>query len=425
MDTPSRSKFASLPYGTRVAHILFQFRVGSDANLFGRMVYGLFHVWGVEGLPPLPNPPKSLVQISRVPRGYGLDFGKSVYGYLFSRLRDRDKVEEVLSEFLTVKIMDKQHKLADKFKGMPLAEAEKVVMVAVKRYLVDTYRSENRREDSPDDKDISDVQHILETPGGGGDLGEVLPPAELDQVVREVQRLISPRNPEIARDIPLYFDHLMDGYKDSEIINNKMLPSLEAKPISQQAWSKGYKEVIKKVLDKHLERNASVSDTTLDRVANLVQATSKMALNENTLKTLNYDAQLTYLHSVFTGNVAEYLYNYARKLAGDLASSHPRFENVMGFINWDYGSPRQQGDTWSCRVWLKSGSFFTLEDGTEARGNLNVEIKFGDRVSLDLVLDNSKKIFSKTFSATQANPNTLGAYCAEAWVKALTGRDHY
>lgn len=268
MTTPS------LPQRTRVANLLFQLRVGSDANLFGRMVYGLFHIWGVEGLPPLVNPPKNLTQISKVPRGYGLDLGKYAYKTLLSRLRDPEKVEEVLSEFLTFKIMDKQHKLADKFKGKPLDEASKLVIFALKNFASDTRSRDNRREKNETPQAVDpESGAILDTPSGAEALDEVLPPGEINQVVQEVQRILSKKNPDIARDIPLYFDYLMDGNTDSKIIGNKMLPFLQDHPMSQQAWSKGYKDVIKNVLDKHLTRQAA-SEPTLVRVANLVSLTA-------------------------------------------------------------------------------------------------------------------------------------------------------
>jgi hypothetical protein len=414
----------NLPHNTRVANLFFQLRVGSDANLFGRMIYGLFHVWGVTGLPPLQNPPKNLTQISKVPRGYGFDFGRQVYGMLMSKVKDKDKVEEILSEFLTVRIMDKQHKLADRFKGKALDEAQKIVATALKNFLVDTRRHDKSRDKEDLNLVNEETGEILDTPDGADSLDEILPPGELNQVVREVQRLLAPKNPDIARDIPLYFDFLMDGTPDSKIIGNKMLPFLQDRPMSPQAWSKGYKDVIKNVLDKHLSRQASASSATLSRVANLVSATEpevKVAIQESTMKILNYDAQITTLQSSFTGYAAERMYEHLQSAHRSL-SSNPKFENVLGFENWDYGSPRQQGDVWSCRVWIKSGSFIQMANGETSEGNLLIKIQFGTQVQVDLVLDNRDTIFSKTFSTTSASPSTVGTYCADAWVKALTGR---
>jgi hypothetical protein len=384
------------------------------------MIYGLFHMWGVTELPPLQNPPKNLTQISKVPRGYGLDFGRQVYGMLLSKVKDKDKVEEVLSDFLTSKIMDKQHKLADKFKGKTLDEARKIVMVALKNFLVDSYRAKSRNKEDLDL--VNDAGEFLDTPAGADSLDDILPPGELNQVVQEVQRLLKPKNPDIARDIPLYFDFLMDGTPDSKIINNKMLPFLQDRPMSPQAWSKGYKDVIKKVLDNHLTRQATVGHETLQRVASLVASTKgvKVAIQESTMKLLGYEAQLETLQSSFTGYAAEKMYEHIQSAHRSLSNS-PKFENVMGFENWDYGSPRQQGDVWSCRVWLKSGSLIQMANG-ESQGNLLLKIKFGSTVQVDLEMDNRETLFSKAFSATAASPSTVGTYCADAWVKALTGR---
>ena len=260
----------------KVANLLFQLRVGSDANLFGRMVYGLFWIWGVEGLPPIPNAPKTLSQISRVPRGYGLDFGKRVFGMVKSKLQGNvDKTEEYLSEFLTIKIMDKQHKLADKFKGLPLNEAEAIVMTAVRNFAMDMKRDDSRGRniDGPNTNDLSDVQHMIEAPDQGGAAEELMDEGSLPVVIREVQKLIAPKRPDIAKDIPLYFDHLLDGLSDAKIIKNKMLPFLEENPMSQAAWSMGYREVIKNVMNQHLERHATI-ETTLSVVEKLVQKTA-------------------------------------------------------------------------------------------------------------------------------------------------------
>lgn len=414
-----------MTHSSRVSNLFFQLRVGSDANLFGRMVYGLFHIWGVEGLPPLQNPPKNLTQISKVPKGYGLDFGRHVYSMLLPKLRDTDKVEEVLSDFLTSKILDKQHKLAAKFKGKTLDEARKIVVVSLKNFLIDGYRGEgtrNRRE-VPNQLDPESGE-ILDTPAGAESLDEILPPGELNQVVQEVQRLLSPKNPDIARDIPLYFDFLMDGTPDSKIIGNKMLPFLQDRPMSPQAWSKGYKDVIKKVLDNHLSRHSSVSSVTLERVASLVSSTGpevKVAIQESTMRLLNYDAQLTTLQSSFTGYAAERMYEHVVE-SHRVLSENPQFENIPGFINWDYGSPKQQGDIWSCRVWVKSSPFIPMSGGGDSQGNLLIKIKFGTQVQVEMVLDNHDTIFSKSFSLTAASPSIVGTYCADAWVKALTGR---
>jgi hypothetical protein len=242
------------------------------------------------------------------------------------------------------------------------------------------------------------------------------------QVVQEVQRILAPKNPDIAKDIPLYFDFLMDGTPDSKIIGNKMLPFLQDRPMSPQAWSKGYKNVIKTVLDNHLTRQASVSSATFERVASLVSATGggKVALQESTMRVLGYEQQLETLQSSFTGYAAEALVEHVSETHRSL-SDHPTFENVPGFLNWDYGSPRKQGDIWSCRAWVKSSPLIPMASG-DSQGNLLLKIKFGDQVQVELVLDNREVIFSKSFSGTSASTSMVATYCAEAWVKVLTGR---
>jgi hypothetical protein len=324
---------------------------------------------------------------------------------------------------LTSKVLDKQHKLADKFRGKTLEEARKIVVFSVKNFLVDRFRGDNSRNKREVQAPVNpDTGEILDTPAGADSLDEILPPGELNQVVQEVQRILAPKNPDIAKDIPLYFDFLMDGTPDSKIIGNKMLPFLQDRPMSPQAWSKGYKNVIKTVLDNHLTKQASVSSATFERVASLVSATGggKVALQESTIKVLGYEQQLETLQSSFTGYAAEALYKHVSETHRTL-SDHPTFENVPGFVNWDYGSPKKQGDVWSCRVWIKSSPVIPMASG-DSQGNLLLKVKFGDQVNVELVLDNQETIFSKTLSVTSASPSMIASYCAEAWTKALTGR---
>ena len=46
-----RLVFSSLPWGLRVAHLLHQIRFASDASVFGQSIYGLFLLYGVDGMP--------------------------------------------------------------------------------------------------------------------------------------------------------------------------------------------------------------------------------------------------------------------------------------------------------------------------------------------------------------------------------------
>ena len=46
-----RTVFASLPWGLRVGSLLFNLRFAADARSFGQLAYGMFHLYGVNGLP--------------------------------------------------------------------------------------------------------------------------------------------------------------------------------------------------------------------------------------------------------------------------------------------------------------------------------------------------------------------------------------
>jgi hypothetical protein len=273
MSTPS---LHTASWDLRLGHLVFQIRLATDANLFGRTMYGLFWVWGVEGLPPLPNPPTTLREISRVPKGYGAAFGRSVYGAVMSKLKSDDMVSEVLSDFL-LKVMSKDHELAAKLKGMPVKQAEAYIMVSVMHARVNQQRKNFRRKDKAGPEDISDTQieHVMEDPDRG-ELKDLFPPDVMHSITKDIQSIFEKKNrPDIARDIPLYLQHMSNGIKDSDIIGRKMLPFLEEAPLNPKAWYQNYRPVVKKVFEKYRDKTAS--DATLDRVASLVEATDVTA----------------------------------------------------------------------------------------------------------------------------------------------------
>jgi len=240
-----RKVFASLPWGVRLGSTLFNLRFAADAATFGRLTYGLFHVYGVNGLPRTPAIPETLRQIDKLPANYGLEFGQKARRVAGKYLSDADQVDEVLSS-TALKLVGNRT-LDGRLKGMWLYEAENYVLKMVQNQALDLLRSDRvRRHD--------DLTELLHEPGSWDNLDNLIPEHEQEKIKRELEKAVSPW---ILPDLPLYFSLLLAGYSNKTIAENQMLPSLRKKPISQQGLA-SYRNRVKDVLRRHFEIRAEV-----------------------------------------------------------------------------------------------------------------------------------------------------------------------
>ncbi len=235
-----RTVFASLPWGLRVGSLLFHLRFGADAGSFGQLAFGLFHLFGVNGLPRTPFVPETIREIDKLPDGYGAEFGQKARRLAWRYLRDPESVDEVLS-LAAMKLIS--NKSLDKgVRGKDLHQAENYVLRMVQNQALDMLRSEHVRRHE-------DITEILREPGSWEGLGELIPEREQDAIKHELEQAVSPR---LMPDLPLYFDLLLDGISNKQIAEDRLLPSLKEKPISQQALAK-YRDKVKNVLRQHFE----------------------------------------------------------------------------------------------------------------------------------------------------------------------------
>ena len=235
-----RTVFASLPWGLRVGSLLFNLRFGADARSFGQLTYGLFHMYGVNGLPRTPVVPETIREIDKLPDGYGAEFGQKARRLAGKYLRDGDQVDEVLSLAAMKLISNKS--VENSVRGKDLHQAENYVLRLVQNQALDLLRAEKvRRHD--------DIAELLMEPGSWEEVGNLIPEHEQETIKRELQEAVSPR---IMPDLSLYFDLLLDGVSNKEIAEQRMLPSLRDRPMSQQALAK-YRSKIKDVLRHHFE----------------------------------------------------------------------------------------------------------------------------------------------------------------------------
>jgi DNA-directed RNA polymerase specialized sigma24 family protein len=233
-----RTIYRALPWGLRLGGLLFNLRFGADARSFGQLTYGLFHLYGVNGLPRTPFVPETLREIDGLPDGYGAEFGQKARRVAAKYFGETDQVDEVLS-LAALKLLSNKS-VEQSVRGKDVNQAENYVLRLVQNQALDMLRSEKVRRH----EEISD---IIEDPKSWQNLGELIPPREIDRLRGELERAVSPT---LAPEIALYFDLLLDGYSNKQIAEDRLLPSLKTKPMTQQALAK-YRSKIKDVLRGH------------------------------------------------------------------------------------------------------------------------------------------------------------------------------
>ena len=160
-------------------------------------------------------------------------------------IRSNDAIEELLSEVVVKLISSPEVKRV--LNSEVLSRAESYVLKIIRNMAIDQLRKIHvRRHES--------IDELIESPSHWDELGTVLSEREKDQLSMELKEAVSPR---LLPDLPLYFQLMMEGYSNAEVAEQRMLPSLKEKPISQQALVK-YRTKVRDVLERHFEVQASV-----------------------------------------------------------------------------------------------------------------------------------------------------------------------
>jgi type I site-specific restriction-modification system R (restriction) subunit len=206
-------------------------------------MYGLFLLYGVEGMPTPPMMPKNTKDIDKL-HGYGQEFGKKAYNFALRLFRADsmrvDRASETLS--LTFMKLFSDPTLKGKLAGKPLAYAENYALSAVRSEAVGTMRKEKVREHS-------NIEDLVHEPASWDNLADMIPRAEQEELLKELERSV---NSETFPDIVEYFQLLLEGHNTQEIARERLLPSLQKReqPMSQQGLRR-YEDVIKRVLENH------------------------------------------------------------------------------------------------------------------------------------------------------------------------------
>jgi DNA-directed RNA polymerase specialized sigma24 family protein len=203
-----------MSWGYRLAAVLYQVKFASDPEGFGRLVYGMFLMLRVTGMPPTPLVPSTSREIDRLPRGYGHDFGLASRALARRFFTDEGEVDDLLS-VVGLKVLS-DTSLHRGLAGKPISEAKSYVFKTIANQARDMLRSQRvRQHDVLDD--------LVGDPASWTSLGRHIPERETDQIKRELEAVVSPR---LLPDLPLYFDLLLDGHSNAEIAEKRLLPSL-------------------------------------------------------------------------------------------------------------------------------------------------------------------------------------------------------
>jgi len=192
-------------------------------------------------MPTPPMVPKSIKDINRL-HGYGRDFGQKALGLALRLFKSDSMKVERSQETLSLVFMKlfSDSTLESKFKGKPLAYAENYAYLAVRSEAVSLMRKERLRAHS-------DIEDLVTEPASWDSLGDMIPRAEQEALLKELERAV---NPETFPDIVEYFQLLLEGHNTEEIARERLLPSLQDKAMTQQGLRR-YEGVIKRVLERH------------------------------------------------------------------------------------------------------------------------------------------------------------------------------
>jgi len=240
-----RRVHASLPWEMRLASVLFHLRWAADPASFARFTYGVLLTLGVEGLPRTSFVPATIREIDGLPRNYGSEFSGRVQYVARKYLDNEDDIEEVLS--LTALKLISNQTLRNKIRGKNIRDAQNYVLRTVQNLAIDFLRAQRSRR-------YEEIGDLIREPGSWENLGELIPEHEQQQIRTELEESVGARQ---IPDLPLYLDLILDGYSNKEIAENRLLPSLKDKPVSQQALAKKYRDKIKDVLRQHFQVQAN------------------------------------------------------------------------------------------------------------------------------------------------------------------------
>ncbi len=250
------SVFSKLPAGRKVAHLFAVTRLGSSVSDFGRIAYGLFNLYGVEGLPSTDVKIRSNRDFFKLPPSYGLAFGQRVRAMLTRFKLSTDKVEDILSHVWIRLLTD--NKLEHLLRDRSLNEAEAIIVQSVLNYARDTISKDKVRRAPPLDED--ELAAVLErgddTVQTWSALDHLITKQDRQSIVRELEQISAQGSSPILRDLPEIFSLLLEGYTIRDMLRDKMLPSTKQRDYTEQNFTT-YRNTIRDTVLKHIEASST------------------------------------------------------------------------------------------------------------------------------------------------------------------------
>lgn len=244
----TRRLFASQPFYVRLARV-FEILAGGDPLLqaLGRSLGAVFLLRGVKDLPPvngkpalewLAAQPRTDVNTltRRLPSNYLDDFAAKLRRSIYAKFGE-SVGGEAFSAWLIRFVISGGYETMHE--GLSLQQAGGFVFGAIKNQALNLIKRDRheRTQQSLDEMNDDGDRHRLDPkdPNSVKDFLEEDPLWKSPQVRRILEQKAHP-------DAPLFLDLLMQGYTQNEIVGDwrknrpSMLPHVQQKPITPQAW---------------------------------------------------------------------------------------------------------------------------------------------------------------------------------------------
>lgn len=239
----SRQIYASLPWGYRLAN-LFHKLAFSIQEIFGKFAYAKFIQSGVEGLPDINGKPaldmRAVVQgpraESKLPNGYGREFGSKVWKVGLSKLRNPEIVEEAISA-VTLKMVSGQLRIDD---GTNLTRAESLIITSVLNAGTDVLRKKYRDPSGQMPTTDEGVEVDFADPKSFRKIEDILSPGEMGKMMKEIDR-VHPRATE-------WVEAILEGVSKRELADQWGVT-----PAAITNFENKYLDRIKKVVFNYLK----------------------------------------------------------------------------------------------------------------------------------------------------------------------------
>lgn len=256
-DLLARQIYASLPKRVRVANLFVKLGF-TYQETFGRFIMARFIAAGVQGLPDIDGKPALALQAQmshpraemKLPRGYGLEFGKKAYAWLLKKSGQVHIAEEVLSVFIT-KMVGKKVRIKE---GVDLDSALAYVYSGLRSTLSDVFRTQQGRDKQ---KNIyMDVPSLSEEDGPSNSL-DSLPSqsgaARIEDMFENVEltALVSEIEDKLGNKAADWLEKKVDGWSQREIAQ-----SWGVHETAVSLWQTKHLDAIKAIAVKHLKNAA-------------------------------------------------------------------------------------------------------------------------------------------------------------------------